>query len=123
MSKKAVVSALRLIWWRYDEARKLALQLATVRVPLTNKDGTVSKKYRSYRRCAECGELFEPKDVHVDHRVPVGPPPKEGFSFSKPSWLAFLKRMGTTLDNLQVLCKPCHQIKSNNDRKRNMETG
>lgn len=114
MSKKAVVSALRLIWWRYDEARKLALQLATVRVPVVNKDGTVGKKYRSYRRCAECGELFEPKDVHVDHVTPVGTPPSEGFSFSSKAWIAWLIRMGG-FGQLQVLCRECHRIKSKDD--------
>lgn len=92
----------------------MALQLATIRVPYVKQDGTPSKKYFSRRQCVECKGLYDPREVHVDHMEPIGPPPDEYFSFSSQAWLNYFKRLGGA-GNLQVLCKSCHVTKTKTD--------
>jgi 5-methylcytosine-specific restriction endonuclease McrA len=57
--------------------------------------------------CAECTELFDRRQVEVDHIEPIA------FSESLEEWIEALY-----CGDMQVLCKPCHKIKSNSDKKR-----
>jgi 5-methylcytosine-specific restriction endonuclease McrA len=61
--------------------------------------------------CAECGELFKDKEVQVDHIVPAG---TLKCYEDLPSFVA---NMFCEPDGLQVLCKPCHQTKTNAERE------
>jgi 5-methylcytosine-specific restriction endonuclease McrA len=66
----------------------------------------MTKKGVRYR-CADCEELFASQEVHVDHIIPCG-------SLKNYDDLpGFVERMFCEVDNFQVLCKPCHQIKTN----------
>lgn len=66
--------------------------------------------YNQYT-CAACEETFGSKDIQVDHIVPAG-------SLTKFEDLPeFVERMFCEVDGFQVLCKPCHQIKTNEERK------
>lgn len=60
--------------------------------------------------CAKCGLCFNVKDVQVDHIEPVVP-----INHEITSWDEYINRLFCDIDNLQVLCKPCHLIKSNNE--------
>lgn len=64
--------------------------------------------------CASCGLVFPAKSVAVDHIQPVVP--ISGFT----SWDDIITRTYCSKENLQVLCKECHKIKTkqeNEERK------
>ena len=64
---------------------------------------------RGRYRCAMClSTHFKVKEIVVDHIEPV-----VDVSNGWKSWDEYINRMFCELDGFQVLCKPCHQIKSN----------
>lgn len=65
------------------------------------KNGNI--RYIYYYQCAECNDWFRDYEVEVDHIVEI-----DGF---KGSWDDFISRMYNP-KNLQVLCGPCHQVKT-----------
>lgn len=67
------------------------------------KSGRLAKHYE----CNICKQLFPSKDVQVDHKKPIVSPSK-GFT----SWDDFINALFCPKKNLQVLCKPCHDIKT-----------
>ena len=69
-----------------------------------------SKRLAQHYQCALCKEEFTQKDVQVDHKKPVVP--KTGFT----TWDTYIKRLFCDVKNLQVLCKPCHKIKTKEER-------
>lgn len=76
---------------------------------MTNK---LTGRQAEHYRCAMCSGEFVAKEVQVDHIEPVVDP-TEGFV----SWEAYIDRMFCEEENLQVLCKPCHKIKTAEERK------
>ena len=68
------------------------------------------KKYRKVYECASCKESFMQKDVQVDHKIPAG----SLRSFEDLS--GFAERLFCAVDGLQVLCKPCHDRKTQEDK-------
>lgn len=69
--------------------------------PALKKDGTPGKRDQIRYVCACCGELFQQKNIAVDHIDPVVPLFLEENSMS-PGTLA--ERIFCHVDNLQVLC-------------------
>lgn len=66
--------------------------------------------YNQYT-CASCEGVFGNKDVQVDHIEPCG-------TLKKYDDLpAFVEKMFCEVEGFQVLCKSCHQIKTNEERK------
>ncbi len=62
--------------------------------------------------CAICNGAFMDKDVEVDHLVAAG-------SLKGAEDLAgFVTRMFCHEDHLQVVCKPCHKLKTAAERKK-----
>lgn len=61
--------------------------------------------------CAGCGRKFLQKGVQVDHKVPTG-------KLTDYAHVAeFLRRLTPeSPDDFQVMCKPCHQTKTNNEK-------
>lgn len=59
-------------------------------------------------RCAACKEEFTQKDVEVDHTIPIG---------KDKTWDEFIDGLFCEQENLQVLCKPCHKVKSLKEKK------
>lgn len=79
-----------------------------------------AREERGMYRCAGCGELVpstvkdgrvRKKNVHVDHIEPVIDP-----AVGWVSWDSCIERMFCELDNLQVLCTTCHDIKCNEEK-------
>lgn len=67
-------------------------------------------------KCASCKGEFPAKEVQVDHINPIVDP-----FYGFINWDSFIKRLFCSVNNLQVLCKPCHKIKTdkeNNKRKK-----
>lgn len=73
---------------------------------------------RGQYECAECKEIVPPtyfdeekrkrmKNIFIDHRVPIIDP-AVGFT----TWDDCINRMYCDSENLQLLCKSCHKIKS-----------
>jgi hypothetical protein len=70
------------------------------------------KRHRFEYTCAACGEGYQAKEVQVDHIKPCG-------SLNKASDLeGFVSRLFCESGDLQVLCKTCHQTKTNEERRR-----
>ena len=69
-----------------------------------------SNKRQKYEyQCAHCTEWFKDKEVQIDHIIEVGSL-KCGEDLK-----GFLERL-TPEDGFQLLCKPCHQVKTNEAR-------
>ena len=99
---------------RYFQFIRTALRGAFSRYPVKYqvlKDAKRGVKPVHYE-CAVCSELFKAKEVQVDHIEPAG---SLKCYDDLPS---FVKRMFCEADNLQVVCKPCHKIKTAEDRKK-----
>ncbi len=89
-----ILAALRKIW-QWSVIRRQALTMAW------------SKERREWK-CKGCGAWLGAKERVVDHISPVIP--VAGFD----NWDNVIKRMlEPALEDLQVLCKPCHKAKSN----------
>jgi 5-methylcytosine-specific restriction endonuclease McrA len=85
----------------------------------TLKDAFVDKRLNektnrvgSHYKCASCNKVFPTKDVQVDHINPIVDP-NEGFI----SWDIFINNLFCEASNLQVLCKPCHKLKTLTENK------
>lgn len=57
-------------------------------------------------KCAECKEIYQRKEVAIDHIEPVIA--TSGFE----NWDVYISRLFCPIENFQVLCKPCHKIKT-----------
>jgi hypothetical protein len=68
-------------------------------------------KFRKVYRCAECLDTFMQKDVQVDHIIPAG----QLKSFDDLP--VFASRLFCKVEDLQVLCKTCHDIKTKQEKE------
>jgi 5-methylcytosine-specific restriction endonuclease McrA len=85
------------------------LKNAFISKKINKKTGRLASHYK----CAKCKKGYVATDVQVDHIDPVVDP-AVGFV----SWDVFIDRLFCKADNLQVLCKPCHAIKTKLERKK-----
>jgi len=70
-----------------------------------------NQRYKVYFRCALCGELFNRKQIDVDHKDEVG---------QFVDYNTFVERLFCEKSNLQVLCKEgCHAKKTKVFNKNN----
>ena len=99
-------SALRQAFNRYPakfQARKAAERTVT------------GKRHKYEYQCAECEDWFMGKEIQVDHIEPAG-------SLKTFNDLPqFCERLFCEADGMQVMCKPCHQSKTNAERKARKE--
>lgn len=81
---------------------------------INQKSGRLAEHYE----CAGCHTLFPSSDIAVDHSAPVVR--TTGFV----SWDDVISRLFCSTENLQVLCKECHKVKTkqeNEERKANKQ--
>lgn len=98
-------SALRQAWSKYPVRYQV---LNDARRPYKGSDKRTKWEYK----CKECKKHFKSKDVQVDHIESAG-------SLKCYEDLPdFVRRLFCEADNLQVLCKPCHHIKTQEERKK-----
>ncbi len=69
----------------------------------------LSPRTRKAFKCACCKRLFPTSAIQVDHIDPVGPLIYEDIQI-------FMFRLFCPQSNLQLLCKPCHDIKTYAER-------
>ena len=66
-----------------------------------------SRVERGKYLCSECKDLFGPKEIAVDHIEAVGP---------IDNLQTYRERLFCGPDGYQVLCKPCHKLKTAQER-------
>lgn len=71
-----------------------------------------TKRNGKHYLCAKCQGEFPSAQVQIDHTVPVTDP-AIGFI----SWDVFIDRLYCSKENLMVLCKDCHKIKTKEENK------
>lgn len=102
-----VISAIRAASRRWGQ-KYAAMDLAMVERRRNAKTGLIAKHFK----CAHCSGEFVATDVQVDHIHPVVDP-KIGFT----TWDDYINRMFCEVDGYQVLCKPCHKIKTDEEKQ------
>jgi len=93
--RQFVVSALRRAWMKYPVKQDA---LSAARRPAENRSGRTKWEYR----CASCGEWFLGSEVQVDHIREC----------AATDLNQFVATLFCERDNLAVLCKGCHQVKT-----------
>lgn len=110
--KYQIISSLRKIWLQ-SSIRREAVKDATQRMVIGEcKNGNL--KYLNHIECNACKQVQpeKDKDYQVDHINPVVNP-TEGFR----GWDQYITRLlDCSTDDLQVLCKRCHKIKTKREK-------
>ncbi len=65
-----------------------------------------------HSKCAGCGNIYPETTCAVDHIKPVINP-EEGFT----TWDSVIANLFCETDNLQVLCKECHDTKTREEKE------
>lgn len=71
-------------------------------------------RVKKWAWCTQCGEVCPLYKMEVDHKSPVIPLDK---TFEDMSWDELISRLWCSVDNLDLLCNACHDIKSKDERK------
>lgn len=70
----------------------------------------VNKRQKFEYQCNSCKKWFAEKNINVDHIEPAG-------SLNCANDLpGFVERLFCEVDNLQVLCSGCHNVKTQNEK-------
>jgi 5-methylcytosine-specific restriction endonuclease McrA len=70
----------------------------------------VNKRQKFEYQCNDCKNWFADKNINVDHIQPAG-------SLNCANDLpGFVERLFCEVDNLQVLCSGCHNVKTQNEK-------
>ena len=96
-------AALRTEWRKYSPERKTALARQKIK--------GIAKGFL----CQFCNKLTT--SAEVDHMIPVGVRPCSRNDNGSQTWDGFIYRLEAPAGQLQVLCKPCHKLKTDNDRR------
>lgn len=106
----AIRGALRRQFSRSPVVREVLMKVRR-EVPKYNKDGSRAKKDAVQYQCSACGQWTKSTAVAVDHVVPVIAV-ETGFT----DWNDFVSRLFCGPGNLQVICDPCHNAKTQTER-------
>lgn len=89
--------------WLTQKLRRLSYQFPERKEAIKS-----ARVARGKYRCAMCkGENFGPKEIQLDHIQPVIDP-HVGFV----DWNTYIERLFCDVPNWQLLCKPCHNTKT-----------
>lgn len=80
-------------------------------VQIQRREVRVNGRKRVFEECQECGAFADLSNYQVDHITPVGEEPDE-LPNGNGDWERYIMAVDCDESNLQVLCKPCHLIKS-----------
>jgi 5-methylcytosine-specific restriction endonuclease McrA len=93
-------SALRKAWSRWPPKFEVLKE---------NRRTVTGKRHRYEYKCAKCKKWFQQKHVQVDHITPAG---------SHVNWDTFIEKLFVGKDKLQILCRPCHAVKTKSERSK-----
>lgn len=122
--RREIKGALRRAF-RMSPRLNAVMQAARIELPpALKKDGTEGKKPQVRFKCAVCGNLFQGKNVSVDHIVPVVPLHRHELKMSPGD---IVRGIYCHVDNLQVICstkikdlpkgqKSCHYLKTQEEQ-------
>jgi 5-methylcytosine-specific restriction endonuclease McrA len=71
-------------------------------------------RVKKWAWCEVCGEVLPAYTMAVDHRIPLVPIDK---TLEDMSWDEVVERLWCDVSNLQLICTPCHKLKSSQERK------
>lgn len=71
-----------------------------------------NKRQKFEYQCNECKAFFPEKKINVDHKVPAGS------LNTKEDLPGFVERLFCEVEDLQVLCETCHNIKTQLEKKK-----
>jgi len=80
-------------------------------VPNFDGSGVTSKRVKSVGQCQICNEWFANSSLQVDHIQQAG-----GIGNSWEGYFNWMYDLLADKDNMQLVCVPCHKIKSHADR-------
>jgi 5-methylcytosine-specific restriction endonuclease McrA len=87
--------------WLIPKLRRLSYQW-----PPRNEAKKLARVERGKYKCAICCNIFGPKEIVLDHNIPVVP--LEGFQ----DLGHFVESLFCSVDNYNTLCIPCHNSKT-----------
>jgi len=105
--KKAFITSVLRSGSRRWPPKYETLNEAKTQKKINIKTGRLAQHYL----CADCKEEHPSKNVQVDHIKPVIDQ-QVGFT----TWDSFITRLFCDKDNLQVLCKTCHDTKTKKEK-------
>lgn len=89
-------------WWKpVNEALKKA----------ERKSQSSNKRLKYEYQCNICKSYYPRTEVQCDHVTPVID--NQGFK----DWNTYIERLFTEVENYQILCLECHQIKSQSENQ------
>lgn len=80
-------------------------------MPRYNKDGSRHKKNWVQAQCEVCDQWHSKSKMAVDHKIPV-----ISVEHGKQDWNEYIDRLWCVRENLQRICDPCHDIKTQAER-------
>jgi len=110
-ANSAIRSAVRRTFSRSPMVREVMMKVRRER-PWFKSDGSQAAKPRVEYMCSSCSEWHMGKNIQVDHIEPVVDP-NMGFK----DWNTFIDRLFCDVANLAVLCKSCHEKKTNEEKR------
>ena len=90
--------------------------LAAKKAGRRNKPDNVPGRHKFEYQCAHCKQWFQEKDIEMDHIIPLGAVCGEGDELRFEEIGPFVERMLVGSDGYVKLCKPCHQVVTNEER-------
>jgi len=99
--------------WLRSQLRRISMKWKPRSDALNNakKPYTGENKRRKWQyQCSECNGWYAGKEVQVDHIIPCGQ------LTDYEDLPGFVERLFCDADGLQVVCKSCHQDKTNEQR-------
>ena len=114
-ANSAIRSALRRTFSRSPLVREV-MHLVRRERDWFKKDGTKATKPRVEFQCYQCNEWYMGKDIQVDHKNPVVDPDVGFINFD-----TYIDRLFCQKENLSVLCKTCHKVKTDSEKAQAVE--
>lgn len=94
-----------------------ALRRASYRYPPRYNTMKAAWRERGKYECAQCHNIVGPKQIQIDHIIPVVP--LAGFT----EWGTYVDNMFCEPEGYQALCKECHKTKTmaENEKRREIK--